>query len=85
MKTQKTGDWKFSDELPHPTELMGILDSMLSEKPSGFVVLTSNFHARQTLAVVLFEASLPKPHLLISRERIIGAAHPKHGCLCKTD
>ena len=58
MKTGKTGDWKFSDELPHPMELMGILDSMLSEKPSGSVAVTSNSHARQTLAAVLSEASL---------------------------
>ena len=46
LKTVKTGDWKFSDELPCPSELMGILDSTLSKKPSsGSVVLTSDSHA----------------------------------------
>ena len=29
LKMVKTGDWKFSDELPRPTELMEILDSVL--------------------------------------------------------
>ena len=36
LKTVKTGDWKFSDEFPRPTELMGILDSMLAN--SGYVL-----------------------------------------------
>ena len=33
--TEDGKDWKFSDELPCPTELMGILDSMLAN--SGYV------------------------------------------------
>ena len=53
LKTVKTGDWKFSDK---PMELMGILDSTLSEKPSGSVALTSDSHVRRTVAAVLSEA-----------------------------
>ena len=53
LKMVKTGDWKFSDK---PTELVGILDSLLSQKRSGPVALTSDSHACRTVAAVLSEA-----------------------------